>query len=139
MTRPASRSRVGDRGRVHRTAPAALPLMLSLSKHELGGTRRVPSLGARRLRWCEQERSDEMPVNVRMPDILAERSRSGQLRLAKPYREGLTAGDVVAEEGFSADEAEAILVMVNGVQAERSTPVRDGDTVELVIQMVGGQ
>jgi sulfur carrier protein ThiS len=79
-----------------------------------------------------------MPVNIRMPDILAERSRSGQLRLAKPHREGLTAGDVVAEEGFSREEAEAILVMVNGVQADRSTPVRDGDTVELVIQMVGG-
>lgn len=79
-----------------------------------------------------------MPVTVRMPDILAERSRSGQLRLSKAHREGLTAGDIVADEGFSADEAEAILVMVNGVQAERSTPIRDGDTVELLIQMVGG-
>jgi sulfur carrier protein ThiS len=79
-----------------------------------------------------------MPVNVRMPDILAERSRSGQLRLARPHREGLTAGDVVADEGFSSEEADAILVMVNGVQADRSTPVSDGDTVELVIQMVGG-
>ena len=27
---------------------------------------------------------------------------------------------------------------VNGVQAEPTTPVRDGDTVELMIQMVGG-
>ena len=79
-----------------------------------------------------------MAVMLRMPDILAERSRSGQLRLTKPHREGLTARDVVTDEGFSAEEAEAILVMVNGVQADPSTPVRDGDTVELVIQMVGG-
>ncbi len=79
-----------------------------------------------------------MPVTLRMPDILAERSRSRQLRLLVPHREGLTARDVVADEGFSSDEAEAILVMVNGEQADPSTPVRDGDTVELVIQMVGG-
>jgi sulfur carrier protein ThiS len=79
-----------------------------------------------------------MAVSLRMPDILAERSRSGQLRLEKPHREGLTARDVVADEGFSPEEAEAILVMVNGVQAEPTTPVQDGDTVELVIQMVGG-
>lgn len=79
-----------------------------------------------------------MAVTLRMPDILAERSRSGQLRLTKPHREGLTARDVVTDEGFSSEEAEAILVMVNGVQADPSTPVRDGDTVEFVIQMVGG-
>lgn len=79
-----------------------------------------------------------MPVTLRMPDILAERSRSRQLRLLVPHREGLTARDVVADEGFSSDEAEAILVMVNGEQADATTPVRDGDTVELVIQMVGG-
>ncbi len=42
-----------------------------------------------------------MPVNLRMPDILAERSRSGQLRLTKPHREGLTARDIVTDEGFS--------------------------------------
>lgn len=79
-----------------------------------------------------------MPVSLRMPDILAERSRSGLLRLTIPHHDGLTARDVVVAEGFSAEEAEAILVMVNGVQAEPSTPVQDGDTVELVIQMVGG-
>lgn len=79
-----------------------------------------------------------MPVNVRMPDILAERSKSGQLRVSIAHREGMTARDVVIDEGFSPDEAEAILVMVNGIQAKPSTPVRDGDTVELVIQMVGG-
>ncbi|MFN8639613.1 MAG: MoaD/ThiS family protein [Dehalococcoidia bacterium] len=73
-----------------------------------------------------------------MPDILAERSRSKQLRLVMPHRDGLTARDVVTDEGFSSDEAEAILVMVNGQQADPSTPVQDGDTVELVIQMVGG-
>ncbi len=79
-----------------------------------------------------------MAVTLRMPDILAERSRSRQLRLMLPHRDGLTARDVVSDEGFSSEEAEAILVMVNGVQAEPSTPVHDGDTVELVIQMVGG-
>jgi hypothetical protein len=79
-----------------------------------------------------------MAVNVRMPDILAERSKSGQMRLALPHHEGMVARDIVAAEGFSPEEAEAILVIVNGSQGAADTAVHDGDTVELVIQMVGG-
>ena len=79
-----------------------------------------------------------MALDVRMPDILAERAISGRMRLELPYREGMTAGDVVSAEGFSKDEAEAIMVVVNGEQALETTPLNDGDVVELVIAMVGG-
>ena len=79
-----------------------------------------------------------MALDVRMPDILAERAISGRMRLELPYREGMTAGDVVSAEGFSKDEAEAIMVIVNGEQALETTPLNDGDVVELVIAMVGG-
>ena len=79
-----------------------------------------------------------MVLDVRMPDILAERAVSGRMRLELPYREGMTASDVVSAEGFSKDEAEAIMVVVNGEQALDDTPLNDGDVVELVIAMVGG-
>ncbi|MEE8422750.1 MAG: MoaD/ThiS family protein [Dehalococcoidia bacterium] len=79
-----------------------------------------------------------MVLNVRMQDILAERSKSGALKLDMPYKPGMVAGDVVSREGFSGAEAEAIVVMVNSEQAKKETPLSDGDTVELVTQMVGG-
>ena len=79
-----------------------------------------------------------MVLDVRMPDILAERAVSGRMRLELPYREGMTAIDVVSAEGFSKEEAEAIMVVVNGAQALDDTPLNDGDVVELVIAMVGG-
>jgi sulfur carrier protein ThiS len=79
-----------------------------------------------------------MPLAVRMPDILAERSIEGQMRLSMPYRDGMKARDVVAKAGFSGEEAEAILIVVNGSQVTGDDVLTDGDTVELVIQMVGG-
>lgn len=79
-----------------------------------------------------------MPLNVRMPDILAERSIKGQMRLSMPFRDGMKAKDVVADSGFMGEEADAILIVVNGAQVERDAVIKDGDTVELVIQMVGG-
>ncbi len=80
-----------------------------------------------------------MALDVRMPDILAERAVSGRMRLELPYREGMTAADVVSAEGFSKEEAEAIMVIVNGEQVLDDTPLQDGDVVEFVIAMVGGQ
>ena len=79
-----------------------------------------------------------MVLDVRMPDILAERAVSGRMRVELPYRDGMTASDVVSAEGFSKEEAEAIMVVVNGEQALDDTPLNDGDVVELVIAMVGG-
>ena len=77
-------------------------------------------------------------IDVRMPDILAERARSGAMKLAMPHREGMTASDVVHAEGFTGEEAATIMVVVNGTQALADTPVADGDVVELVVPMVGG-
>jgi len=77
-------------------------------------------------------------IEVRMSDILAERARSGEMRLRLACEPGMTAGDVIAREGFRGEEARAILTMVNGEQRPHSHPLADGDTVELVIPMVGG-
>ncbi len=77
-------------------------------------------------------------IQVRMSDILAERAVSGEMRLRLPFEAGMCAGDIVAHEGFRGEEAQAILTMVNGEQRPHSHPLADGDTVELVIPMVGG-
>ncbi len=79
-----------------------------------------------------------MALSVRVQDILAERSLSGELKLNMTFEPGMVAGDVVTREGFSGAEAEAIVVMVNAAQATKETPLSDGDSVELVTQMVGG-
>jgi len=79
-----------------------------------------------------------MTLSVRVQDILAERSKSGELKLDMAFEPGMVAGDVVAREGFSGEEAQAIVVMVNAAQATKDTPLSDGDSVELVTQMVGG-
>ena len=68
----------------------------------------------------------------------AERAVSGEMRLRLAYEQGMRAGDVVTREGFRGEEAQAILTMVNGEQRPHSQPLDDGDTVELVIPMVGG-
>ncbi len=79
-----------------------------------------------------------MSLSVRMQDILAERSKSGSLKLEMSFEDGMVAGDVVSREGFSGAETQAIVVMVNSAQAQKGTPLHDGDTIELVTQMVGG-
>ena len=79
-----------------------------------------------------------MTLSIRVQDILAERSTSGELLFEMPFEPGMVAGDVVTREGFSGAEAEAIVVMVNAEQAMKETPLSDGDSVELVTQMVGG-
>ena len=77
-------------------------------------------------------------IDVRMSDILAERALSGEMRLRLSYEAGMRAGDVLRREGFRGEELQAILTMVNGEQRPHEHPLADGDTVELVIPMVGG-
>ncbi len=77
-------------------------------------------------------------IDVRMSDILAERALSGEMRLRLAYEAGMRAGDVLRREGFRGEELQAILTMVNGEQRPHAHPLADGDTVELVIPMVGG-
>jgi molybdopterin converting factor small subunit len=80
----------------------------------------------------------EAVVRVKWYSLLAERSLSGRDAYQVPFREGLRPIDLIHAEGFYGDEAEAIVVIVNDEHAGRETPLRDGDSVELMINMVGG-
>ena len=77
-------------------------------------------------------------IQVRMYNLLAERSLSGKERYEVDYEEGMVAADIIHKEGFFGEEEEAIVVLVNEEQATRQTPLSDGDRVEFMINMVGG-
>ena len=77
-------------------------------------------------------------IQVKLYQLLAERSLSGNDRYELEYAGGMTPADIIHREGWSGDEEEAIVVIVNDEQAKRDTPLSDGDRVELMINMVGG-
>lgn len=77
-------------------------------------------------------------IHIRLYNLLAERSISGQESYDVPFEAGLLPIDLIQREGFRGEEAEAIVVLVNDEQATRQTPLSDGDRVELMINMVGG-
>lgn len=77
-------------------------------------------------------------IQVRMYNLLAERSLSGKERYQVQYEAGMTAADLIHKEGFFGEEEQAIVVLVNEEQATRQTALSDGDRVEFMINMVGG-
>lgn len=77
-------------------------------------------------------------ITVKLYDLLQERSLSGKETYEIPYHEGMTPLDVIRREGFSGEEAQAILALVNDEQSAKDRPLKDGDRVELVMAMVGG-
>ncbi len=79
-----------------------------------------------------------MAVNVTLFPLLARRAASKQEHLSVPYRTGLRVRDIVAAEGFSETDAEAIMVLVNDRQGDLDGALNDGDQVELRIAIAGG-
>ncbi len=77
-------------------------------------------------------------IQVRMYNLLAERSLTGQERYEVEFVEGMIAADIIHKEGFFGDEEAAIVVILNDEQSTRQTALTDGDRVEFMINMVGG-
>ncbi|MCH8007702.1 MAG: MoaD/ThiS family protein [Chloroflexi bacterium] len=77
-------------------------------------------------------------IQVRMYNLLAERSLSGKERYEVEFTDGMIAADIIHKEGFFGDEEATILVLLNDEQATRQTALADGDRVEFMINMVGG-
>jgi hypothetical protein len=77
-------------------------------------------------------------IRVKFYNLLAERSMSGQEQYEVPFESGLRAVDLINREGFYGEEAEAIVVLVNDEQSTREASLADGDSVEFLINMVGG-
>ena len=77
-------------------------------------------------------------IHVRMYNLLAERSLSGNERYEVEFTDGMIAADIIHKEGFFGEEEAAIVVILNDEQATRQAALADGDRVEFMINMVGG-
>lgn len=54
------------------------------------------------------------------------------------YQPGLTPLALLIEEGFSELDAEAVMILRNDIQIEPETPLNDGDRVEFMVGIQGG-
>ena len=79
-----------------------------------------------------------MPVHVRMFTTLVALSKTKQPKFDIDWRAGMTVGDIVAAEGFSEQDAEAIAAVVNREQSEFDRTLHDGDEVEFIVNLQGG-
>ena len=79
-----------------------------------------------------------MAVRIRLFSTLVGLSKTQQPRFEVDWRAGMTVADIVAAEGFSAQDAEAIAAVVNGAQAPFERAVQDGDEVEFIVNLQGG-
>lgn len=73
-----------------------------------------------------------------MTALLAKRAKSKSQELELEFQPDLTVGTVIAREGFSGTDAEAITAVINGTQATHDQGIADGDTVELLVGIAGG-
>lgn len=79
-----------------------------------------------------------MAVRIRLFSTLVGLSKTKQPNFELDWREGMTVAEVVADEGFSEQDAEAIAAVVNGEQAPFECLLRDGDEVEFIVNLQGG-
>lgn len=79
-----------------------------------------------------------MAVSVKLFPLLAKRAASKRETFSVPYSDGMRPVDIIRAEGFGETDAEAIMVLINNVQAELDTPIKDGDTLEFMIGISGG-
>ena len=77
-------------------------------------------------------------IRIRLYNLLAERSISGEEEYEIAFEDGLRPVDIIHREGFRGEEEEAIVVLINDEQATRQSALSDGDRLELMIGMVGG-
>ncbi len=79
-----------------------------------------------------------MAVHFKMFPILANLSTSKAVDQDVEWFEGITPQHLIDQEGFSAQDQEAIAVVVNDAQAKKETVLADGDRVELLVNIAGG-
>lgn len=77
-------------------------------------------------------------VEVTLHPLLAKRAASRQEKRSVPYHPGLTPKSLLADEGFSELDVEAVMVLRNDAQIEPETPLEDGDRVEFMVGIQGG-
>ena len=79
-----------------------------------------------------------MAVTVKLFPTLQNLSTSKRETFVLDWHEGLTAKEILADEGFNERDQEAVLAVINDEQSQLDTPISDGDAVELRINIQGG-
>ncbi|WBL37227.1 hypothetical protein O0235_06570 [Tepidiforma flava] len=79
-----------------------------------------------------------MSIAVKWFPTLVKRTRSKQAETVVAWREGLTPLAIFLDEGFSEVDAEAVMPIVNGAQANLRAPLQDGDQLEFLVSIQGG-
>ena len=77
-------------------------------------------------------------ITLRMTALLAKRARSKAQEVKVDFRPGLRVTDLIAAEGFSGPDAEAITAVVNGETVAQDYELSEGMTVELLVGIAGG-
>ena len=80
----------------------------------------------------------QMAVTVKLFPTLQNLSKSKLETYERDWHEGLTAQEILTDEGFNERDSEAVLAVINDVQAQLDTPIGDGDALELRINIQGG-
>ncbi len=79
-----------------------------------------------------------MAVEVKWFATLVKRTKSKKALTTVEWLDGLTPLAVFTAEGFSATDAEHVLVLINDAQAEPQSPLKDGDRLEFMVSIQGG-
>jgi len=79
-----------------------------------------------------------MAINVKLFMTLVPLSKSKRLSISVDWFDGITAQHILESEEFSAQDQEAIAVVINSVQAQPDDPLNDGDQVDLLVNLQGG-
>ena len=79
-----------------------------------------------------------MAVTVRLFPTLQNLSKSKLETYELDWHEGLTAQEILTDEGFNERDSEAVLAVINDIQSQLDTPIADGDDLELRINIQGG-
>ncbi len=79
-----------------------------------------------------------MAVHIKLFSALAERAASKRSEYDIDWRDGLTARDILAAEGFRDTEIDACMAIINDEQGYISATINDGDFVTLGVAVQGG-
>lgn len=79
-----------------------------------------------------------MAIQVKWFPTLIKRTHSKQEKTEVTWRAGLTPLKVFTDEGFNDADAEAVMVIINDVQAELRDELKESDRLEFMVSIQGG-
>lgn len=79
-----------------------------------------------------------MAIQVKWFPTLIKRTHSKQEKTEVAWRAGLTPLEVFTDEGFNDADAEAVMVIINDVQAELRDELKESDRLEFMVSIQGG-